>query len=34
MMSEEVVFTVFNFSFITSPRQDFVNIFGKIKKAE
>jgi hypothetical protein len=34
MMSEEAVFTDFNFSFITFPRQVFVNIFGKIKKAE
>jgi len=34
MMSEEVVFTDFNFSFITFPRQTFVNKFGEIKKAE
>ncbi len=27
MKSEESVFTDFNFSFITFPRQDFVNIF-------
>ena len=29
MKSEKPVFTDFNFSFITFPRQVFVNIFGK-----
>jgi len=28
MINEESTFTVFNFSFITFPRQVFVNIFG------
>ena len=31
MMSEEAIFTDFNFSFITFPRQVFVNIFDGIK---
>ena len=31
MMSEEAIFTDFNFSLITFPRQVFVNIFDVIK---
>ena len=32
MKSEEAVFTVFNFSFITFPRQVFVNIIDSKKE--
>ena len=31
MMSEEAIFTDFNFSFITFPQQVFVKIFDVIK---